>query len=153
MFLRGDCCLALLSCRDARRRQISLAQWLASMHTPLSPTAGDMPLDIQALEVRCLGRLDLVERVLQTFNDQLDADLAKLEQALAAGNIDEFTLVAHRIKGMSANTEARELAREAAITEQKARDGAFVELPEHVERLRTNRARIAVAFASRSRAF
>jgi len=121
------------------------------MQNSLSPPESDTPLDLKALEVRCLGRLDLVERVLQTFNDQLDADLAKLEQALAAGNIAEFTLVAHRIKGMSANTEARQLAQEAALTEQKARAGAVVELPDHVERLRTNRARIAAVFESRSR--
>jgi HPt (histidine-containing phosphotransfer) domain-containing protein len=122
------------------------------MHDQNSTAVSDVSLlDLKALEVRCLGRIDLVERVLQTFSEQLDADLDKLEQALASGNMAEFTLVAHRIKGMSANTEARQLAQEAALTEQKAREGAVVELPEQVRRLRKNRASIAVAFESRSR--
>jgi HPt (histidine-containing phosphotransfer) domain-containing protein len=116
-----------------------------------STTACDVPLDLPALEARCLGKLDLVERVLQTFNHQLDADLEKLEQALATGDVATFVQVAHRIKGMSANTEARQLAREAAIAEQKAREKAVTELPHHIERLRNNRAQFAVAFEMRSR--
>jgi HPt (histidine-containing phosphotransfer) domain-containing protein len=122
------------------------------MYTQNSMTACDVPLDLAALEARCLGKLDLVERVLQTFNHQLDADLEKLEQALAVGDVDTFAQVAHRIKGMSANTEARQIAREAAIAEQKAREKALADLPQHIERLRDNRARFAAAFEVRSRA-
>ena len=121
------------------------------MHNQNSATACDVPLDLPALEARCLGKLDLVERVLQTFNYQLDADLEKLEQALAVGDVATFAQVAHRIKGMSANTEARQLAREAAIAEQKAREKCLGDLPQHIERLRNNRAQFAAAFETRSR--
>jgi HPt (histidine-containing phosphotransfer) domain-containing protein len=112
----------------------------------------DVPLDLAALQARCLGKLDLVERVLQTFNEQLDADLEKLEQALAAEDVAMFAQVAHRIKGMSANTEAHQIAREAAIAEQKAREKVIGDLPQHVQRLKADRARFAAAFEVRSRA-
>src|SRR4051812_8874617 len=79
--------------------------------------------DREALTSRCLGNETLVERVLQKFTVQLESDVAKLARALEAGDWNEFSLVAHRIKGMAANVEARELSRTAALAENTVSSG------------------------------
>jgi HPt (histidine-containing phosphotransfer) domain-containing protein len=106
------------------------------------------PLDFEALKERCLGNVDLVERVLKTFATQLDVDLAQLEQALAAGDSAGFALVAHRVKGMAANMAATGLSATAASAERSARDGLQGELPEHLARLRADRQGLVDALGS-----
>jgi len=100
-------------------------------------------VDLEALKRRCLGNLDLVERVLGKFATQLDDDLARLAQAITDSDAEAFALVAHRIKGMSANVEARDLSRQAAAAEQCALDREIDELPFCLERMQQERARVA----------
>jgi len=100
-------------------------------------------VDIVALKQRCLGNLALVERILKKFTTQLNCDLAELEKAARIGDAESFALVAHRIKGMSANVEARELNRLAATAEQCALARVISELPQCLERLKLERGRIA----------
>jgi HPt (histidine-containing phosphotransfer) domain-containing protein len=99
-------------------------------------------IDLEALKRRCLGNTALVERILRKFPAQLDADLASLESALASGNASEYALIVHRIKGMSANVEARRLHREATSAEQCALDGNTALLPWHLDRLRCESRRL-----------
>ena len=97
----------------------------------------DQPvIDLEGLKARCLGNLNLVERVLAKFTVQLDTDLAALEQAVLEGDIDSAAQVAHRIKGMSANVEARDLFQSAMTIERLAKDACVSELPEQLARMR-----------------
>lgn len=105
-------------------------------------------VDLEALKKRCLGNLDLVERVLRKFNAQLDSDLTELERAVASHDTQSFAMVAHRIKGMSANVEARDLYRDAALAEQHALECCVEELPHHLQRIRAERVRIAESLPS-----
>jgi len=105
-------------------------------------------VDLEALKRRCLGNLDLFSRVLKKFSSQLDRDLAELSQALSGSDAHAFALVAHRIKGMSANVEARELSRHAAEAEQCALQQAVEELPSCLERMQHERTRIAHSLRS-----
>jgi two-component system, sensor histidine kinase and response regulator len=100
-------------------------------------------VELDALKRRCLGNVELVARVLKKFANQLDSDLAELAKALAGGDAEAFAMVAHRIKGMSANVEARDLSRHAAAAEQCALDHDLSELPLCLDRMRQERARIA----------
>jgi HPt (histidine-containing phosphotransfer) domain-containing protein len=100
-------------------------------------------IDVEALKQRCLGNLDLVRRVLKKFTSQLTCDLAELERAARTGDAESFALVAHRIKGMSANVEAHELNRHAAAGEQCALARVVSELPQCLERIRQEHDRIA----------
>ena len=100
-------------------------------------------LDLEALKSRCLGNLDLVGRVLKKFTAQLDNDLAELVRALLDSDAQAFALVAHRIKGMSANVEARELSQYAAAAEQYALRQAVEEFPSCLAQMQQERARIA----------
>lgn len=108
-----------------------------SMHVQDQPV-----IDLEGLKARCLGNLNLVERVLAKFESQLDSDLAALEQAVLAGDTDSAALVAHRIKGMSANVEARDLFQSAMAAERLAKDACFAELPQQLARMQHDRARI-----------
>jgi HPt (histidine-containing phosphotransfer) domain-containing protein len=104
----------------------------------------DQPaIDLEGLKARCLGNLNLVERVLAKFTAQLDTDLAALEQAVLEGDTDSAAQVAHRIKGMSANVEAHELFQSAMTVEQLAKKACVAELPEHLERMRQHGVLIA----------
>ena len=42
----------------------------------------DTVLDLEDLKARCLGNMDLVERVLSKFTSQLDQDLDELAREL-----------------------------------------------------------------------
>jgi HPt (histidine-containing phosphotransfer) domain-containing protein len=99
-------------------------------------------VDLEALKSRCLGNLNLVGRVLSKFSVQLDADLAELARSLLDNDAPAFALVAHRIKGMSANVEARELSQYAAAAEQCALRHNVEQLPSFLSQLQQERARI-----------
>jgi HPt (histidine-containing phosphotransfer) domain-containing protein len=95
-------------------------------------------IDLDALKARCLGNLALVQRVLEKFTRQLDADLSEIERALSACDLPTIALVAHRIKGMSANVEARELFQSALVAEQCAQASDLAELPQRVAKLKSD---------------
>ena len=57
-------------------------------------------IDLDALKARCLGNLELVDRVLAKFTGQVDADLDELDQAIHDRNPAKAAQLAHRIKGM-----------------------------------------------------
>ena len=104
----------------------------------------DQPvIDLEGLKARCLGNLNLVERVLAKFATQLDVDLAALEQAVLEGDIDSAAQVAHRIKGMSANVEAHDLFHSAMTVERLAKDACVDKLPEHLAQMQQHRVLIA----------
>jgi HPt (histidine-containing phosphotransfer) domain-containing protein len=106
-------------------------------------------MDYEALKARCLGNLNLVERILSKFATQLDADVDALETAYKAGDAESFALVAHRIKGMSANVEARSLYEIAAAAERAARNNS-IDLPLQIERIQQERDRLAVSLSAHS---
>ncbi|HZZ28234.1 MAG TPA: Hpt domain-containing protein [Pirellulales bacterium] len=99
-------------------------------------------LDWEALKVRCMGNLALVERVLAKFTGQLDADLIELERAIRARDATEAAQVAHRIKGTAGSVSARDLYENASRAEQRALDMQLAELPHDLERMRLDRTKL-----------
>jgi HPt (histidine-containing phosphotransfer) domain-containing protein len=99
-------------------------------------------LDLEALKVRCLGNLALVERVLSKFTSQLDVDLAELERAIESRDVTEAAQVAHRIKGTAGSVSAQDLYENAMHAEQRALDMQLTELPRDLERMRGNQKKI-----------
>lgn len=106
-------------------------------------------MDLEALKARCLGNINLVERVLSKFAAQLDADIEALETANQKGDTEAFALVAHRIKGMSANVEARSLYASAVEAERVARKNDLPEYKSQIERLQKDRDRLASCLSRR----
>jgi HPt (histidine-containing phosphotransfer) domain-containing protein len=81
------------------------------------------------LLTRCLGREELLERVLKTFGLNFTHDLALLEDHLRATNADAVANVAHRMKGSAANVAAPLLSSILSEIEELARLRKLHELP------------------------
>ena len=80
-------------------------------------------LDVWALCDRCMGNLDLVQRVLDKFETRLPEEIAELERMLEQQDAAKIALVAHRIKGNSSNVSATGLRHAAAEIEDLSRAG------------------------------
>jgi len=113
-----------------------------------APESVPPALDPQELLARCLGNLDFAERVLAKFASRFDADLEALEAAVRSDDADQITLIAHRIKGASANVAAHGLRQQAAGIEELARQQALTEIPAQLAQLRTEWGRFAQSVAT-----
>jgi HPt (histidine-containing phosphotransfer) domain-containing protein len=102
-------------------------------------------IDLDSLETRCLGNVELVERVLGKFAAQLETDLATLDEALAASDADTFRAIAHKLKGMSANVEAWPLHECAKEAEETALSRDMAELAKQLERFHEMRLQLSTA--------
>lgn len=102
--------------------------------------------DREDLLARCLGKLDLAERVLAKFHLRFELDLDELEQAMRSEDLESLARVAHRLKGASANVAAVRLRVKAAGIEELARRGCLQEISEYMEGLRSEWARFAEQF-------
>lgn len=108
-----------------------------------SRTEDRAAFDSEALLARCLGKIELAERILAKFNSRVDLDIAELERALASDDLNTIAQVAHRLKGASANVAADALKEKAAGIEELARRGCAGEIPNCMEGLRGERNRFA----------
>jgi len=108
-------------------------------------------LDLEELKARCLGNMDLVERVLAKFAGQLDRDLIELETAIASGDATQAAQLAHRIKGIAASVAARSLFHDASHAEEHALENELGELPGYLTRLQDDRMKLLESLERRSR--
>ncbi len=116
--------------------------------TDLVSSPDDRLVDIEALKSRCLGNAALLDRVLQTFTMQLDADLRQLQQAFSQGDANACARLSHRIKGMAANVEAKSLSRHAAVAEQYAREHCLHRLSEQLACMQQDRRRLLTSLSA-----
>ncbi len=123
----------------------------ATAGDPSLASATDEVLDLEDLKARCLGNMDLVERVLAKFTGQLDRDLEDLEGAVRAGDSPLAAQLAHRIKGIAASVAARSLFDNAASTEECALENELTELPEQLHRLQNDRSKLVESLARSGR--
>jgi HPt (histidine-containing phosphotransfer) domain-containing protein len=100
------------------------------------------PVDIDDLLGRCLGRIELAERILRTFQTSLDSDLKKLEAAVSAFDATEIAHLAHRIKGASLAVSAHKLTECAKSIELSASARRLDEIPEYLAKLKSESARL-----------
>lgn len=87
------------------------------------------------LLARCVGREDLVRRVLTAYLTQLNGDLGQLQKDIESQGFDEVAKVAHRLKGASANVSATEIQRQAERLELGARAEAGDQILATLEQL------------------
>lgn len=73
-----------------------------------------------ALLARCVGREDLVQRVVASFVEQMTTDIPELTDNVNSGNCEATRKLAHRIKGSSANVDAESIRTTAAEVESLA---------------------------------
>ena len=94
-------------------------------------------LAFDELVERCMGQIDFAERVLSKFEQTFGGDLTELEDLLERENHEEIALVAHRLKGASANVGAPRLCDRAAKIENLARAQRTAEIPPYLDQLRS----------------
>jgi HPt (histidine-containing phosphotransfer) domain-containing protein len=69
--------------------------------------AGDNPpLNFDQLVMRCMGRLELAQRLLTSFERRFPIELSQIEQCLETGDLPAFVRQTHQLKGASANVSA-----------------------------------------------
>jgi HPt (histidine-containing phosphotransfer) domain-containing protein len=71
-------------------------------------------LDFDALLARCLGDLDLVQRVLNKFLNRVPEDLTQIDESILAGDAKKTARLAHALKGAAASLSADSI-REVAM--------------------------------------
>jgi len=79
-----------------------------------------LPIDTADLMKRVSGDRSLFTEVLELFQDQCPAQVAALQDAVAARNAEQIRLSAHALKGAAANVAATRLAAAARTLEQIA---------------------------------
>ncbi len=80
-------------------------------------------MDLRALKDRCMGNLDLMQRVLDKFEKRLPDELSELDRVLELGDATMIAQVAHRIKGSCSNVSAAGLRRAAEEIEDLCHAG------------------------------
>lgn len=103
------------------------------------------PIDQQELLARCMGRVDLLEKLLSNFDQFLSPQVAELEQAVQMGEMKKIREIAHRLRGAALTISAHELSRCAERLEGAAFDGAAAESANCLEDLLRECERISSA--------
>jgi HPt (histidine-containing phosphotransfer) domain-containing protein len=78
---------------------------------------------------RCLGNLDFLERVLDTFCTDFTRQLCELDHWVQQFDSPRVASIAHKMKGAAANIAAERLADCSATIEQLARQQRSDEIP------------------------
>jgi HPt (histidine-containing phosphotransfer) domain-containing protein len=96
-----------------------------------------LPFDLDQLRRRCMGRLDLIERLLSSFDKRFPLALVELESCLASGEAERFVQLAHQLKGASANISAARLQGLLQKMEDAARAGKIAAARESLTQLQS----------------
>jgi HPt (histidine-containing phosphotransfer) domain-containing protein len=94
---------------------------------PANERCFDDVMDLESLYERCMGNLDLMERVLDKFEKRLPEELAELERLLDGGDAATIAQMAHRIKGNCSNVSAAGLRRAAEDIEELCHAGGVAD--------------------------
>ena len=103
----------------------------------------DAPIDFRQLLHRCRGNEGLAKRIVASFQQKIDEDIALLEGALGRKDADQLAAVAHRVKGTAANVAAEGIREAAEEIELIARSGRFDQIPRWLVRFRSDGSRLA----------
>ena len=89
------------------------------------------------LLARCLGKTDLMKRILGKFRETFGKDYELLESGVEQHNTDDVALVAHRLKGAAANIGAPVIRDIATSIEKRARERSLDGTKELLQVLQT----------------
>ena len=95
------------------------------------------PLDLEQLRRRCMGRLDLVDRLLASFESRFPVELLEIEQSLAAEDMPRLLQLVHQLKGASANISAPGLHRIIQSMEAAARANQLTTVADQLSQLQS----------------
>jgi len=115
------------------------------------PISTNVVLDVADLANRCMGKLELVERILTNLTPTLSSEMDELQRVLSIEDRELVTTLSHRIKGTAANVGAKRMQEAACRLESLARqDAAWTELNGQFEWLSVEHRRLIDEVARRS---
>jgi HPt (histidine-containing phosphotransfer) domain-containing protein len=91
--------------------------------TGVEPSASDPVIDRVALHKRFQGREDFIKKLMAIAIDSYQETPEVLRQAVRSGDLERLQFIAHSLKGVSGNLEARVLHRLALQVEGYAKQG------------------------------
>ncbi|HIK27614.1 MAG: response regulator [Oscillatoriaceae bacterium SKW80] len=108
---------------DYLSKPINLRDLQASLQRWASKSVNhDVPVDIKRLREITRGKIEVQQRLLETFLEAATEDLKVLKDAIASGDYSTIEQKAHRLKGSSANLGMPTISAIAATIEQQAGD-------------------------------
>lgn len=100
-------------------------------HTDLAERSltadSDSWIDRDQLLGRCMGNLELADRLIGRFGERLEETIRELEAGAARRDLTKLETVAHRLKGEAGNMGVDRLSKLASRTEEYARMGFIAE--------------------------
>ncbi|MGD9128583.1 MAG: Hpt domain-containing protein [Planctomycetia bacterium] len=96
----------------------------------------DKRLNIKELRNRCMGNIQLVERVLKKFQQQIPEQLAELERAQELNDTELISRILHCVKGTAASVSANSLVSAVTEIEDLICAGHMAGVPVRIEQLR-----------------
>ena len=88
---------------------------------PVATSHAEKPLDREQLIRRCLGRIELAERLLASFDSRFPDELSQIEACLQKDDPVQLARLVHQLKGAAANVSAPELHARLANVELAVR--------------------------------
>jgi HPt (histidine-containing phosphotransfer) domain-containing protein len=92
------------------------------MNDSIATPATAPTIDTEELLARCLGRIELMERIIDRFVGSSQAEIDSLEFALQSNDSQEIARLAHKLSGTAITVSAKSLATAAKALEQQAID-------------------------------
>jgi two-component system, sensor histidine kinase and response regulator len=93
------------------------------------------PIDLPALQKRCMGNRKLAAKLLNTFESCAEGDIAALRANISSGDARATAATAHKIKGAAANISAERVRSIIAELEKLAKADALAQTRQFVEQL------------------
>ncbi len=85
----------------------------------------DRPYDMEQLVRRCMGKIELAERLLKSFESRFPEDISKIEDSLREYDSTTASRMVHQLKGAAANVSAPDLYSMLARLEDIVRGGQY----------------------------
>ena len=102
----------------------------------LAGVAPDFPFDTKELFDRCFGNVPFAESLVQSFQDDSEAHLARLSEQALRGDLDAAGETAHALRGISGIVAARRVHRVACEVEAASEAGQLEQTRLLIEALR-----------------
>jgi HPt (histidine-containing phosphotransfer) domain-containing protein len=96
----------------------SLAKW-----------SENLPLDVDQLSRRCMGRMDFAERLLQSFEKRFPAELQEITNSLELEDSARLARLVHQLRGTTANICALALTQTMQQIEELIEGRRVAEIP------------------------
>ncbi len=96
-----------------------------------------IPIKVDEFLDRCMGNIDLFDRMLDKFEEQVEINFTNLIEYLESEDVESVRRVAHTVKGMAANTSAVDLMVVAARVEELAKIGELDTVKNYMNELQS----------------